>query len=119
MELPSVDTEVTYLRQSMPNFVGTEQYRRLRVGAKVLELPVQSWGRGPVNVYIAPDSLDTRLYFDEEHCGFVVYLGSSSVSEDCASADTMGAFVGAFVSPEIRDLRFIPASSGEPIEFDR
>ena len=119
LEIPGVEPEVVYLRQSMPNFVGTEQYRRLQVGAEVLKLPVQSWGRGPVNIYLTRDPSDARLYFSEGACGAVVYLGSSEVSEECASVDTMGTFVGSLRSPEIHDLHFTPASSGPPVEFDR
>lgn len=117
LDLPGT-TDIIYLRQSIPNFVGTEQYRRLRVGDHVLELPVQMGGREPVNIYFYRDSTDAILRFDEFQGITSVDLSSLDISDQRISPDSLGRFVGTFVSPEIRDLRFIPASEGEPIDLD-
>lgn len=118
LSLPDTIPDVVYRRQSMPNFVGTEQYRRVRVdGQGEVDFPVQMGGRDPVNVYLVQDSSGARLYFDEGLYGTVVELEDLTVTERSGSADTMGTFVGSLQSPKISDLRFVPASVSPPARF--
>ena len=120
LDLPEAETDLVYLRQSMPNFVGTEQWRRLYVGGRdTVDLPVQPGGREPVNVYLDRDSAGVLLRFDEGWNTTTINLRNLEVTESRVALDSLGQFVGAFVSPEIRDLRFVPASEGGAVEFSR
>ena len=119
IDVPGTSDDVTYLRKPLPNaWVGTEQYRRLRREDRVLELPVQMGGREQVNVYLRRDSSEAVLQFEESYGTTSVDLRTLTSWADTGKSDSLGAFVGALVSPEIRDLRFVPATEGDPIVFD-
>jgi hypothetical protein len=117
IDLPGPD-DVDYLRKPLPNvWVGTEQYRRLRYQSWEIDLPVQMGGREPLNLYAGRDSLGVILHFVESHATTSVHLQTMQVREEAGAPDSLGQFVGALVSPEIRDLRFVPASESGPVEF--
>lgn len=118
LPLPEDLPEIGYLRKPMPNaWVGTEQYRRLRIEGKgLIDLPGQMSGRDPTNVYVWRDSSGVRLVFQELGTTAVVDLERLKTSEEAVPTDSLGTFIGAFVSPEIRDLRFVPAAEAPPVE---
>lgn len=119
IDLPGDTLDVVYGRKPLPNaWVGTEQDRRLRRGTRVANLAVQMGGREPVNVYLRRDSSRTVLQFEESYGTISVDLATLDGWADGRRADTLGAFVGVLRSPEIRDLRFVPAAEGPPARLD-
>ena len=118
LDLPVAPDSVVYVRKPMPNvWVGTEQYRRLRVRDSTLELAAQMGGRTPVNVYLRQDSARTVLQFEESEGTISVDLVSLDSWGSYGRSDSLGMFLGTFVSPEIRDLRFVPATEADPADF--
>ena len=119
LPLPDDLPEVSYLRRPMPNlWVGTEQFRQLRIGEREpVEFPGQMGGRDTTNIYLRRDSTGAHLYFEEFGTYATVDLSTADVSVGTVDRDSVGTFIGAFVSPEIRDLRFVPASETRPADI--